>query len=101
MIGDFHPALVRSSLRPVVLCIDDDAKGLEIRKLFLEKQGYKVLTASDGTKGLEIARQKNCDAVVLDFEMPTMDGERVALILKREIPELPIILLTGCSGSVP
>jgi CheY-like chemotaxis protein len=101
MPGDFHPALLRSLFKPVVLCIDDDAAGLAIRKLFLEKQGYTVLTATDGHTGVEIARKTSCDAVVLDFEMPTMDGESVALTLKREIPGLPIILLTGFNGNIP
>lgn len=79
----------------IVLCIDDDVMGLALRKLLLETQGYTVLAATGGLAGLEIARRSNLDVVVLDFQMPIMNGEQVARILKHERPGLPIILLTG------
>ncbi len=79
----------------IVLCIDDDVMSLALRKLLLETQGYTVLAATGGLAGLEIARRSNLDVVVLDFQMPIMNGEQVARILKHERPSLPIILLTG------
>lgn len=85
---------------PVVLCIDDDLTGLALRKLLLETKGYVVLTATNGNAGIELSRRADLDAVVLDFQMPHMDGEQVAKVLRRERPALPIILLSG-SGEVP
>ena len=85
---------------PVVLCVDDDRTGLALRKLILETQGYVVLTATSGPGGLEIVRRMAVDAVVLDFQMPAMDGIQVAKILRAERPGLPIIMLSG-SGEVP
>jgi|SRR5690349_10188484 len=85
---------------PVVLCIDDDLSGLALRKLLLETKGYVVLTATNGQAGIELARRVSLDAVVLDFQMPHMDGEQVARVLRLDRPTLPIILLSG-SGEVP
>jgi len=85
---------------PVVLCIDDDHAGLMLRKWMLESKGYQVLTATSGRTGIALARRFNLDAVVLDFQMPHMDGEQVARVLRQRCPKLPIILLSG-SGEVP
>ena len=69
--------------RPVILCIDDEELGLEIRKLVLERQGFTVLTARDGHTGLTIFDTHQVDAVVLDYAMPGMDGGQVATILRQ------------------
>jgi len=84
----------------VVLCIDDDVTGLMLRKLLLETRGYIVLTASNGEDGIQIARKMKPDVLVLDFQMPHMDGGQVARIFREELPAVPIILLSG-SGEVP
>lgn len=84
----------------VVLCIDDDHAGLMLRKWLLESRGYQVITAPSGRAGVALARRFALDAVVLDFQMPHMDGEQVAKLLRRDCPKLPIILLSG-SGEVP
>ncbi len=85
---------------PVILCVDDDRNGLALRKLMLESKGYVVVAASSGPAGIQLSRRVSVDAVVLDFEMPGMDGEQVARVLRRERPTLPIVLLSG-SGDVP
>ena len=85
---------------PAILCIDDDRNGLALRKLMLELKGYVVLAATNGPAGIELARRAKVDAVVLDFQMPCMDGEEVARILRHDCPNLPIVLLSG-SGEVP
>jgi CheY-like chemotaxis protein len=86
---------------PVVLCIDDDSASLAMRKLLLQMQGYAVVTVTTGAIGIALARDIHCDVVVLDFEMPFMNGDEVAQILKEEHPELPSILLTGFAGDIP
>ncbi len=86
---------------PTVLYIDDVPQALAIRKSMLESQGYDVLIASDGLTGIETARSHHIDAVLLDYDMPEMRGDEIATILKREQPQVPIIVLTGNSWDVP
>jgi CheY-like chemotaxis protein len=80
---------------PTILCIDDEALGLEIRKAVLERAGYQVLTAVDGPTGLSLFRGNAIDGVVLDYYMPEMDGGAVAEAMRRERPEVPIMLLSA------
>ncbi len=78
-----------------ILCIDDEALGLEIRRAVLERAGYQVLTAADGETGLTIFRRNAVDGVVLDYYMPEMDGGVVAETMRRERPQVPIMLLSA------
>lgn len=79
----------------IILCIDDDEAILSYEKALLERSGYAVLTASSPQKGLRLATTGKCDAVLLDYEMPGMNGDQVALAIKRLRPELLVILLSG------
>jgi CheY-like chemotaxis protein len=78
-----------------ILCIDDQQESTSIRRLLLETQGYTVLTANDGPSGIEFVRKYPIDTVVLDYQMPGMNGDEVAQVLKQEYPTLPIVLLSG------
>jgi CheY-like chemotaxis protein len=80
---------------PTILCIDDEALGLEIRRAVLERSGYRVLTAVDGPTGLSLFRGNAIDGVVLDYYMPEMDGGAVAEAMRQERPEVPIMLLSA------
>lgn len=80
---------------PTILCIDDEALGLQIRRAVLERAGYRVLTAVDGPTGLSLFRDHAVDVVVLDYYMPEMDGGVVADAMRRERPEVPILLLSA------
>ncbi|MGA8530064.1 MAG: response regulator [Acidobacteriaceae bacterium] len=80
---------------PTILCIDDEALGLQIRKAVLERAGYHVLTAIDGAAGLALFRKESVDGVVLDYYMPEMDGGTVAETMRRERPGIPIMLLSA------
>ncbi|MFP5228586.1 MAG: response regulator transcription factor [Acidobacteriota bacterium] len=80
---------------PTILCIDDEALGLQIRKAVLERAGYQVLTAIDGQSGLSLFRGHAIDGVVLDYYMPEMDGGAVAETMRRERPDVPIMLLSA------
>jgi CheY-like chemotaxis protein len=79
----------------VILCIDDNQDVLECEKEFLEGFGYTVLTACNGSKGLELASIHSVDVVILDDFMPVMNGQQVAMEMRRIRPQAPIILLTG------
>jgi len=78
----------------VVLCIDDNQDVLECERVFLESFGYTVLTACSGGIGLELASVHSIDVIVLDYFMPTMNGQEVAMEMRRLRPQTPIILLT-------
>src|ERR1700684_716998 len=78
----------------VVLCIDHSQDTLECERAFLESFGYTVLTASSGGRGLELASSHSVDVVVLDYFMPAMHAQEVAVAMRRLRPEAPIILLT-------
>ena len=80
---------------PLILCVDDEAVGLSIRKILLERAGYRVLTAADGASGLELFAAHPVDAVVLDYSMPGMHGGEVAKKMRQSKPEVPILLLSA------
>jgi CheY-like chemotaxis protein len=83
---------------PLVLCVDDDQSILSVTRLALEHQGYSVLTASSGKAALEQFASGPVDAVILDYEMPGMNGAEVALEMKRLNPNVPKVLFTSCSA---
>jgi len=77
-----------------ILMVDDDRKIVELVKLYLERDGYRVLVAYDGLRALELARQKRPDLIVLDLLLPEVDGLDVCRILQTE-SKVPIIMLTA------
>jgi CheY-like chemotaxis protein len=79
----------------MLLCIDDNEHVLECEKAFLESFGYTVLTAPSGGKGLELASILAVDVVIVDYLMPAMNGEQVAMEMRRLRPQAPIIMLSG------
>ena len=78
-----------------ILCVDDEPVGLEVRRMLLERAGYKVFTALDGPTGLEIFTREPIEAVVLDFSMPGMNGGEVARIMRGVKPNIPILMLSA------
>ena len=82
-------------LKPTILCIDDHRNGLIGRKMLLEENGYEVLEATGGDEGLKLFRSHSVDAVVLDYQMPGMNGDVVAVKMKRVKAHVPIMLLSA------
>ncbi len=87
-----------SNASHLVLCVDDEVVGLHVRKILLERAGYKVLTAPDGRSGLEMFSTHPVEAVVLDYAMPGMHGGEVAEKMRQTKPEIPILLLSAYVG---
>ncbi len=87
--------------RRLVLCVDDEVVGLQVRKMILERSGYTVLTAPDGPAGLQIFADNPIEAVVLDYAMPGMDGGKVAARMRAEKPHVPILLLSAYMALPP
>jgi two-component system alkaline phosphatase synthesis response regulator PhoP len=77
-----------------VLVVDDDKKTVELVKLYLERDGYQVLTAYDGIEALRLARQRCPNLIILDLMLPDIDGLEVCRILRHE-SDVPIIMLTA------
>jgi CheY-like chemotaxis protein len=82
----------------LILCVDDEAVGLQVRRILLERAGYQVLTAQDGMSGIEIFTAEPVDAVVLDYSMPGMHGGEVASRMRQTKPKVPILLLSAYVG---
>jgi CheY-like chemotaxis protein len=82
----------------LVLCVDDELVGLQVRKILLERAGYQVLTAQDGPSGLEIFSSEPIEAVVLDYSMPGMHGGEVAVRMRQIKSQVPILLLSAYMG---
>ncbi len=79
---------------PKVLVVEDEPALRETLAYNLSRQGYHVLTAADGLAALEIARQAQPDAMILDIMLPGMDGLEVCRILRQET-SAPILILTA------
>src|SRR4030043_2125999 len=77
-----------------VLVVDDDVKTVELVKLYLNRDGYRVLTANNGNDALRLARENHPDLIVLDLMLPGMNGLDVCRILRQE-SDVPIIMLTA------
>lgn len=79
----------------MLLCIDDSESILRYEKTLFERSGYIVVTASSARHGLRLAKIFNFDAVLLDYQMPDMNGHQVALALRRLRPETPVVMFSG------
>ena len=77
-----------------VLVVDDDVKTVELVKLYLNRDGYRVLTAYNGNDALQLARESQVDLIVLDLMLPGISGLDVCRILREE-SDVPIIMLTA------
>jgi len=84
-----------------ILCIDDKHDVLGSLAEVLRASGYSTLTALSGNQGLRLLLQNSVDLVVVDYEMPGMNGDLVAQAIRRSKPTLPIILFTGIPDDIP
>ena len=80
--------------RQTVLVVDDDPNIAKLTRLYLERDGYRVVTASDGAVGLALARQEMPSLIVLDLMLPRLNGLDVCRTLRQE-SDVPIIMLTA------
>lgn len=82
---------------PKVLVIDDDKSALDLVATILESEGFEVQTATNGRRGLLLAVEEKPDLILLDLNMPEIDGYRVAYELKQQSAtrHTPIIILTS------
>ncbi len=85
-----------------ILCIEDEPEMIELIRIILEKKGFEVEGAIGGEEGLEKARAKKPDLILLDLMMPEMDGWEVYRQLKSddELKNIPVIIVTARSQSI-
>ena len=83
--------------RFTVMVVDDSITTRALEKNILESNGYKVVTAIDGTDALEVLKNKKVDLVVSDIQMPRMDGFDLTSSLKKhkKFQDLPVVLVTS------
>jgi len=100
-----------------VLVVDDDKKSRYLVSFLLEKEGFKVIIATNGLEGIEAARKQQVDLIIMDVKMPKMDGYETTKRIRRleKYKSIPIIALTsyamtedkeralkaGCTGYIP
>jgi two-component system alkaline phosphatase synthesis response regulator PhoP len=77
------------------LLVDDEAHITDLSRLYLEREGYRCLTAGDGLAALDVVRRENPALMVLDIMLPELDGFEVCRRLRAEDHPVPIIMLTA------
>ncbi|WP_138159209.1 response regulator transcription factor [Peptoniphilus catoniae] len=80
-----------------ILLVEDEDAIRKFVKINLEREHYEVYEAATGEDGIEIAREKKPEIVVLDIMLPGIDGFEVCKVLRSEFPELGIIILSAKS----
>jgi len=83
-------------MQSTILVVDDEPKIVRLARDYLEKNGFRVVTAGDGNSALAMARREKPDLIVLDLLLPGMDGREICRILRNE-SDVPIIMLTALS----
>ncbi len=84
-----HPEAIR------LLLVDDEVGYLEVLSKRLTRRSFKVTTASSGAEAIRALRAQDFDVAVVDLKMEDMDGIEVLKVLKRMVPALHVIILTG------
>ncbi len=100
MISGDGPEIGREELDvsgKVILLVEDSDMNRELGRKLLEKRGYKVVSVSNGREAVEFLRQNRVDLVLMDVQMPEMDGVEATMVIRGELglKDLPVIALTA------
>jgi CheY-like chemotaxis protein len=87
--------------RTTVLYVDDNPRSSRLLAGVLEQCGFRVIAKTDPVDALALSRRSSFDLGLLDYEMPTMSGARLAREIKDLMPDLPVILLSGRTDLPP
>jgi CheY-like chemotaxis protein len=84
-------------MEKVILIVEDDPKNLKLFRDLIQVSGYTTLEATDGKQGVELAREKKPDLILMDIQMPVMDGLEATKLLKNNdvTKDIPIVALTA------
>lgn len=83
-----------------ILLVDDDLKNSMLLKRFIEAEGYEVIYANNGKEGLEGYRESRPDLILLDINMPELDGFETARIIRQNDKRVKIFFLTDRTDKV-
>ncbi len=85
---------------PVIMVVDDSITVRKVTRRLLERHDFEVITAKDGVDALSILGEQKPDVMLLDIEMPRMDGFELATIIRHDdgLKDLPIIMITSRTG---
>jgi DNA-binding response OmpR family regulator len=97
MIREQADRLAEKAPMTKILVIDDDARDRGLLVAVLEEKGYEVMLADNGGVGLMLCHQQTPDAVVLDLNMPGLDGLSILRQLRILHPTLPVVVFSGHS----
>jgi len=86
---------MEETVRTSILIIDDDEGSCETLKDIFEEEGYSVVTAQDGKRGLECIRKRRFQVALLDIKLPDIDGVHLIKLIKRRDPHLYIMMITA------
>jgi len=78
-----------------ILMIDDEPELLGVMKDVLEEEKYQFFCASNGSEGIRMNEQKDPDLILLDLRMPEMDGIETLRSIRKNDPEVRVVILTG------
>ncbi|MBM4140070.1 MAG: response regulator [Nitrospira sp.] len=80
-----------------ILIVEDNEKNLKLFRSLLNSQGYETIEARDGEEGVRLAKYQKPDLILMDIQMPVMDGGTATRILKEnpETKNIPVIALTS------
>jgi DNA-binding response OmpR family regulator len=95
VVAEYLKNRIQGSAVKQILVIDDDIMTLEVLRKMLEAEGYSVITALDGQKGIEAFHSAAVDLVITDLVMPVKDGLRTIMELRKENQRLPIIAISA------
>ncbi|MGO8996218.1 MAG: response regulator transcription factor [Polyangiaceae bacterium] len=100
MVSRFRNPGTDAPAQRTVLVVEDDASIALGLRINLEGEGYRVLLAENGERGLELARSEAPDLIVLDVMLPQMNGLEVLQALRSEGRMMPIIILSARTGEM-
>lgn len=83
-----------------LLLVEDDQQSADIVKRLFEGLGYEVAHTASGVQGLWMAQRKHFDAILLDFNLPDLDGSQICLVLRPILKKTPIIAVTAQDNAV-
>ena len=78
-----------------ILLVDDEPHVLRVLRLSLEREGYLVVTASDGNAALACMAQQLPDVLISDIQMDGMDGRTLCPLARKTYPDVPILFMSG------
>jgi len=87
--------LIEEAGRTTILIIDDDEGSCETLKDIFEEEGYGVITALDGKRGLELIKRRRFQVALLDIKLPDIDGVHLIKLIRRKDPFLYVIMITA------